>query len=196
MASQILDQLADHVYAALKAAFSELIRHKPNQTFYAFALFTDDSLQFMHPAANTEEALTKTVQRYRKEVDPKYGGSSTRTSMRWSYGDWGFFSNFGEKHFKAINKALIENIDGPEEVFEATIDSLWVAALEGFKRLETEGFFGSGAARSKITLMLVGHVPSELIDQWAIALNPPDVADRFLQWDTEAPDEDAEESQA
>ena len=84
-------QFATCVYEASKAAFSALIAENSDQTFYAFGLFTDDSLQFMHPAANTEEALTATVRSYRETVDPKYGTTSTRTGMRWSYGDWGFF---------------------------------------------------------------------------------------------------------
>ncbi len=192
MVSNVLDHLTDHVHAALKAAFSDLIRANPNQTFYTFALFTDDSLQFMHPAANSEQALTATVQRYRKKVDPKYGTTSTRTGMRWSYGDWGFFANFGEKHFKMINKALIANIDGPDEEYEARIDSLWAAALDGFKRLEKERFFGSGSERSKITLLLVGDLPSKPVEKWAKALNPPSVAKRYIKWNPDAPDESTE----
>lgn len=189
MASNVLDHLADHVYAASKAAFSEVIRAKPDQQFYAFALFTDDSLQFLHAAANTEEALTATVERYRKKVDPKYGSTSTRAGMRWSYGDWGFFANVGNKYFETINKALIENIDGLEEAYLARIDSLWDAVLGGFRRLDQEGFFGTGSERSNITVMLVGDLDSKLVDRWVKNLNPPDVADRFTNWDAEAPDD-------
>ncbi|MBM3955394.1 MAG: DUF4303 domain-containing protein [Planctomycetes bacterium] len=192
MALTVLDQLADHVHAALKAAFSELIRANPGQHFYAFAVFTDDSLQFIHPAANTEEALTATVQRYRETVDPKYGSTSTRAGMRWSYGDWGHFANFGEEHFAEINEALIEYIDGPEEEFEARIDSLWAAVLSGFQRLEKDGFFGSGPERSKITLALVGDLDGELVNSWVSALNPPDVANRFINWNADAPDDTSE----
>jgi len=189
MTSNVLDHLADHVHAALKTAFSELIRANPGQDFYAFAVFTDDSLQFLHPAANTDEALTATVRRYRETVDPKYGCTSTRVGMRWSYGDWGFFANFGLEHFAEINEALIANIDGPEEEYESRIDSLWAAVLDGFQRLEKEGFFGSGPDRSKITLLAVGDLPSELVESWVSALNPPDVADRFLNWNADVPDE-------
>jgi hypothetical protein len=192
MTSNILDHLADHVHAALRAAFSELIRANPGKSFYTFALFTDDSLQFMHPAANTEEALTATVRRYREKVDPKYGTTSTRAGMRWSYGDWGFFADFGAKHFEEINKALIANIDGPDEEFESRIDSLWAAALNGFQKLEKEGFFGSGPERRKITLLLVGDLPSELVESWVLALNPPDTADRYINWNTDAPDDAGE----
>ncbi len=192
MPSNVLEHLADHVHAALKAAFSELIRANPGQHFYTFAVFTDDSLQFIHPAANTEEALTATVQRYRETVDPEYGLTSTRAGMRWSYGDWGHFANFGEKHFAEINEALIENMDGPDEVFEARIDSLWAAVLSGFQQLENDGFFGSGPERSKITLLLVGDLDWELVSSWVSALNPPDVAERFINWNPDAPDDDGE----
>ncbi len=192
MGSNVLDHLADHVHAALKAAFTELISANPGQNFYAFAVFTDDSLHFIHPAANTEEALTATVQRYRETVDPNYGSTSTRTGMRWSYGDWGHFANFGEEHFAAINEALIENIDGPDEDFEARIDSLWAAVLSGFQRLEKDGFFGSWPERSRITFLLVGDLNGELVNSWVSALNPPDVADRFINWDADAPDDSGE----
>ncbi len=193
MASIVLDHLADHVHAALKAAFSELIRANAGQSFYAFALFTDDSLQFLHAAANTKEALTSTVKRYRETVDPKYGCTSTRAGMRWSYGDWGFFANVGAEHFAEINEALIANIDGPDEEFKARIDSLWAAVLNGFQRLEKEGFFGSGSERSKITLLVVGDLPSELVESWVSALNPPDVVDHFINWNCDAPDDESME---
>ena len=192
MASNVLDHLVDHVHAALKAAFSELIPANPGRHFYAFAVFTDDSLQFIHPAANTEEALTATVQHYRETVDPQYGTTSTRAGMRWSYGDWGHFANFGEEHFAAINEALIENIDGPDEEFEARIDSLWAAVLSGFQRLEKDGFFGSGRERLNITLLLVGDLDGELVNSWVSALNPPDVADRFINWNPDAPADEGE----
>jgi Domain of unknown function (DUF4303) len=189
MATNVLDHLADHVHAALKAAFTEVIRTNPGQHFYAFAVFTDDSLQFIHPAANTEEALTATVQRYKETVDLKYGSTSTRAGMRWSYGDWGHFANFGEEHFVEINEALIENIDGPDEEFEARIDALWAAVLSGFQRLEKDRFFGSGPGRSKITLLFVGDLDGELVNSWVSALNPPDVADGFINWNPDAPEE-------
>jgi hypothetical protein len=96
---------------ASMAAISDLIRANADQTFYTFGLFTDDSLQFLYPVANTEEALAATVQRYRKTVDPKYGCTSTRTGMRWSYGDWGFFDYQGGNHFEEINRVLRSNFD-------------------------------------------------------------------------------------
>ena len=183
------EQFADKVYEASKAAFSALIRENAGHSFYAFGLFTDDSLQFLHPAANTEEALAETVRRYRETVDPKYGCTSTRAGMRWSYDDWGFFPYEGGDHFDEINRMLGSNFDrkvaGEEE-------PLWDSVLNGFRRLESENFFGTGPARSKITLLVVGDLPSELVNAWVAALNPPDVVQRFLNWDCNAPDDSSE----
>jgi hypothetical protein len=184
------EQFADRVYEASRAAFSALIAANPGQTFYAFGLFTDDSLQFIHPAANTEEALTATVRRYKERVDPKYGCTSTRVGMRWSYGDWGFFPYKNGNHFAEVNRTLRENFDRmvADEEFDGGLEALWAAALAGFRRLESEGFFGTGTARSRITLLLVGHVPEELVKEWVAALNPPDVVERFANYNPDAPD--------
>lgn len=184
--------VAKKVYEASKAAFSAVIGANPNQSFYTFALWTDDSLQFLYPAANTEEALTETVQRYRETVDPKYACTSTRAGMRWSYGDWGFFpAEVGERYFEEINEALRENFDRSEEEFRAGTELLWPAILNGFQRLEKERFFGSGPERSKITLVLVGDLDGDLINSWVSALNPPDFADRYINWNCEAPDDES-----
>lgn len=188
----ILDNLAERIYEALKAAFSEVIREHPSESFYTFAVFTDDSLQFLSAAANTEEALTATVKQYRETVDLQYGGTSTQAGMRWSYGDWGYFANFGEEYFAEINEALIANIDSPEEEYKGRIDSLWDAVLSGFQRLEKDGLFGTGLVRSKVTLLVVGDLPSKLVESWVSALNPPEVAERFINWDCDAPDYDNE----
>jgi hypothetical protein len=187
VAYAVPEQFADQVYEASKAAFSALISANKGQNFYAFGLFTDDSLQFLHAAANTEEALTATVQRYTETVDPKYGCTSTRAGMRWSYGDWGFFPYEDGGHFGEINRILHANFDRM-----VADDEFWGAVLSGFRRLEAENFFGTGSARSKITLLVVGDLPSELIEVWVSALNPPDVVERYLNWNCDAPDESRE----
>jgi hypothetical protein len=185
-------QISNQIYAAAKAAFSELIRSHPDQNFYTFGLWTDDSLQFLHAVSNTEEALASTVKRYRETVDPKHGCTSTSAGMRWSYGDWEFFPEVGAKYFAEINEVVRSNFDSDESEFEAGLELLWSAILDGFQRLEKEHFFGSGPQRSKTTLLLVGDLPPALVNQWAAALNPPDVADRLINWDYEAPDEPSE----
>lgn len=181
-------ELSEKIYASLKSAFSELIEKNKNEEFYTFGIFTDDSLQFIHAVANTEEALTKTVLYYNETVDPEYNCTTTRSGMRWSYGDWGFFPEVSPEHFNEINEVLRANFDAPEEVFDVQIELLWSEVLNGFKKLDENRFFGAGEKRSKITLLLVGDLPEELIDKSVKLLNPPEVVDRYLNWDTEARD--------
>ena len=98
-----------------------------------------------------------------------------------------------EEPLAEVNAVLQDNFNADEDIFEEQIEPLWQALLDGFSRLEKEGFFGYGEARSKITLLLVGDLDDEIVDQWATALNPPEVADRYVNWDCDAPDaEDAE----
>ena len=185
-------ELSTNVSDALRATFRGLLAANPGRSFYAFALWTDDSLQFASVAANTEEGLVATVERYRNEVDPVYKSTSTRNGMRWSYGDWEFFPvDEGEAHLTEVNAVLQENFNADEDVFENQIGLLWQALLDGFLQLEKEEFFGTGEARST-TLLLVGDLDEEIVDRWATALNPPDVAERYINWDCEAPDSESE----
>jgi hypothetical protein len=111
--------------------------------------------------------------------------------MRWSYGDWGFFpANVAIEEFEKINEVVRANFDSDEEQFVAGTKVLWRAILKGFRKLEKKRFFGSGLERSRITLLLVGDLPSKLVNSWVSALNPPDVAERFINWNAEAPDEE------
>lgn len=185
-----LEAFTDDVYDALKAAFSELLHANPDQNFYAFALWTDDSLQFLHAVANTEEGLDSTVKHYQETVDPECNTTSTHANMRWSYGDWQYFPEVGAEHFEKINEALHINFHQDEGAFNEMTQSLWQRLLLAFQRLESEHFFGTGQGRSKITLLVVGDLPTELVESWVTALNPADVASRFIHWDDDISDDD------
>lgn len=185
-------QLAHRVHVAAKGVFTDLLRAHPDQAFYAFGLWTDDSLQFLHPMANTEASLSETVQGYQQTVDPKYGIVSSHDSLRWSYGDWGFASCDEAGHFDEINRLLSENFDRMVEtedededededdtLFVDEINRLTDAVATGLYRLDKEGLFGAGKARGKVTLMLVGDLASELIEASVKVLNPPAVYVRY-----------------
>ena len=176
------NKLSKSVCDELRSAFQNVIDANPKQTFYTFALWTDDSLQFANPCANTEEGLESTVERYKREVDPEYDTVSTANGMRWSYGDWKFFPIDDDDYLSEVNEVLSQNFNADEEVFEQQIEPLWQALLDGFMQLDDDGLFGAGEERSKITLLVVGDLPEEVVDHWAAALNPKDVADRYINW--------------
>lgn len=181
--------LEELVYHSCKKTFSDLVRLYPDETFYTFGLFTDDSLQFLYPVANSEEQLIATVKHYNEEVDPKYNsGPSTSASMRWSYGDWGYFPpNIDDKHFRSINASLSEifDLDVSIDRFSEIVDDLWDPIIRGLCRLDSEGFFRSIRARKKITLLIVGDLPEDLTDDCVTRLNPLDVSDAFINWNYE-----------
>lgn len=183
MTSIDYSDLSSKVRDGLRAIFSDLLTANPDRSFYAFAIWTDDSLQFLNAAANTEEGLSATVHRYNEEVDPKYDTTSTKHGMRWAYGDWEYFPVEGDEHLADAHAVLQDNFHADEDVFEQQIEPLWHALLDGFQQLDAEGFFGTGAERSKITLLVVGHVPDDILEQWVKDLNPKAVAQRFLNWD-------------
>ncbi|WP_395748312.1 DUF4303 domain-containing protein [Prosthecobacter sp.] len=178
------DQFEELIYQSLRKAFATLLSASQGQTLYAFALFTDDSLQFLNPVANSEEALTAAVTRYQTKVDPKYGGTTTRSSLRWSYGDWGFFPNVDEGAFQEANELLSRNFDQmmEDDSFDGDVDLLFAAMLKGFQRAEAEGVFSSAMPRGSLVLLLVGNLPASLTDPWVTALNPPETASMYLHW--------------
>lgn len=184
---------AEQVYTALHAAFSELLAAHPKEHFYAFGIWTDDSLQFLHAVANTEEGLAARVAHYRKKVDPKHGATTTPASLRWSYGDWKYFPEVGAKHFNKINRALEKNFDeltSTDDDDEPNLEPLWKAIYRAFRRLQTERFFGTGRDRAKITLLLAGDLPDEMVEDWVLGLNPKKVAQQFIDWDVDAAEDD------
>ena len=131
-------EFAASVREGLRTSITNLLDANPDRSFYTFAIFTDDSLQFAHLAANTEEGLSATVKRYREEVDPKYETTSTRNSMRWAYGDWEFFPVEDDESLDEANLVLQDNFNSDEDEFEEQIGSLWDALLNGFLQLENE----------------------------------------------------------
>lgn len=192
MDSNSFSEFSTKVRDALHASFTDLIATHSDRTYYAFAVWTDDSLQFIKVAANTEEGLASTVDRYKREVDPEYGSTSTLNGMRWSYGDWEFFPVNSGQYLSEINGVLQDNFNAEESVFQEQIGPLWKSLLEGFQQLDSEGFFGTDETRSRVTLLFVGDLNEEMTNLCVSALNPPDVAESYIDWDPDAPDGERE----
>lgn len=129
------EQLEKMVYEASKKAFSAIIAENLDKHFYTFGLFTDDSMQFLYPVANTEEGLSIIVDYYRANVDPKRtsGRVTTRNDLRWAYGDWEFFHSLRLDEFTEINNGLKAyfHSDVDLKVFEAVVTMQRVSGTGG-----------------------------------------------------------------
>ncbi|MDG3004284.1 DUF4303 domain-containing protein [Paludisphaera mucosa] len=69
-----------------RRAFSKLREMRPNETFYAFALYTVDDAVVLSPSANTEEAYARVRSKYASSG--KFTEAGLLGNFRWSPYDW------------------------------------------------------------------------------------------------------------
>lgn len=170
-------KLRKAVCAAARAAFSETRQAHAKEKFYVFGLMTNDSAQYLYPMANSEQALARTVKKYKKDG---YKDQSA-DELRWSFGDWEYAEE-GESHFEAVNEMLSEATefdDVDEDEVERTIARLMKAVVAGLDDLNKEGFFGAGSDRLEVAVMIVGDLDGGQTREWIEQLNPPEVAAQF-----------------
>jgi hypothetical protein len=165
---------------AARTAFTELRQAHPDETFYAFSLYTDDGAMTIMPAANSEEGYRRKVQSYgyTKPQDTSY--------VRWATAEWAYEAA-GEGHFDAAHDLL----NGPgrddgedERAFIHFLGRLIESMVGALKDLDEEGFFGAGKAREGVTLF-VTISDSDLSDavekRSSSELNPPAVHKAFMK---------------
>lgn len=183
MASAITKaKLRKAVYEAAKQAFSAVRKSHPKEKFYVFGLMTNDAAQYLFPLSNTEQALKRTLKKYHSEG---YRDQKDE-DLRWSFGDWAYAKE-GEEHFEALNEQLAEATqfdDWDEDKIEKQVAKLMEAVVAGLADLDQEGFFGEGADRLDVAVMIVGDIDQGLVREWIQKLNPPAVASLFEEKST------------
>lgn len=145
--------LADRIAAATRAAFEEARRAHPSERFYVFALFSEDG-DDLQPTCNSEEALARRLARGGDELE-----------LRW-FAEEFEYHQLGERHFAALGERPARRGMAPA-----------VAALQA---LDREGFFGKGAARARVAVLILRSDQSNReIVELARKLNPRAVAARI-----------------
>ena len=180
-----LDQqkLSALIRDAARQAFGELRRAHPDETFYAFALYTDDGWMTVVPSANSEEGFQRATT---DEPDP-----ANHRYSRWATAEWAYEAA-GDEHFDAANVLLNassedEETDDSDETEEVCLyreqgDALIASMVEGLRLLDAEGFFGTGVERDQVTLFVSisdSDEAEETETSSARQLNPPGVAAAF-----------------
>ena len=173
------DKLLADVTDAARKAFTSLKKDHPDETFYAFALYTDESAMTIIPAASSEQTIQRRLDGYGK-LSP-----GDRKATRWSTGEWAYESVGADKQFDAICKTLAksdyydpDDDDGHRNHFSAVFETM-VRALE---QLDKEGHFGTGKQREQVTLFCTVtdmEDPEPIENESAKQLNPPAVYKRF-----------------
>lgn len=172
-------KLRKAVYQAAKQAFTAVRTKHSKESFYVFGLMTNTSAEYLYPVSNTEQALQRTVKKYRAEgaKDENAG------TLRWSFGDWSYTEE-GEEFFEEVNEWLSEATqfeDLDEDQVEKQVAKLMKSVVAGLSDLDREGFFGKGDERPKVAVMIVGDLDQGQAREWIQQLNPPAVASQFAE---------------
>ena len=174
-----LDDLKTDLSLAVRAAVTALRNAKPDEAFYAFALFTDDDAAGVSLAANSEEGFARTVARY------NFKDERENVGLRWYTSEWEY-KGFGLEHFSAFDAAIESTKPASEREFKAyrkRMLSLMVDVLAG---LDAEHFFGEGVQRERVTLLCAitdaDSAGEKYQEQSIRKLNPPAVVAGYQVW--------------
>jgi hypothetical protein len=161
---------------AARNAFDELRQAHPEETFYAFALYVDDRLMKMMPAANSEEDFAKVSRQHHHDYLAR---------ARWSIAEWAN-KGMGEDHFQPVYDLLNSDSRDPTRTgkqFDALGSKVIAGMVGALQDLDVDGFFGTGSQRAKVTLFVSISDSSqsrELEDESARHLNPAGVPEAFI----------------
>ena len=176
-------KLTELIREGCRRAFGELRAAHPEQTFYAFALYTDGGLMTIMPAANTEQRLAP------KAASTK--DAQTRAYYRWAPAEWAYEAS-GLEHFDEAHELL----NAPDTQYQGDDDAAADRAfrergnevigsmVEALRQLDAEQFFGTGDARNRVTLFVSVSDDDgalEIETKSAEVLNPPAVAAAFAK---------------
>jgi hypothetical protein len=147
---------------------------QPDETIYAFALYTDDDVAGVWPAANTEEGFAEAVARY------NFTDERNNAGIRFSTGEWKY-EGFGTQHFRqsadVLRSMAEEHADG--EAFARFRQQVLDLMVEVLAALDAEGVFGRGPERERLTLLCAvtdaDESGEEFSERSIRTLNPPAV---------------------
>lgn len=175
-------KLRTAIIAAARATFTKLRSEHPDEIFYAFTLATNNDTTLVTASANTEEGLIRRAKEYEK--GEKKGLQRRADSLRWSPADWAYVcagdDDFAEA--QALLDSLPDCLELEEDDFNKEFESRMALFIEALKELDEEGFFGRGAKRQKITLLVtMGDQETGLLLRCAQELNPEKVYKEFAK---------------
>jgi hypothetical protein len=179
------DQLRRQIADATRRTFTAVQSRCAGELLYAFGLYSDGSAMTVCPAANTEGAYRRALERS--------GASETEqvNYYRWAFPEWDATTDADARAFSAISKKIGRDGRYDEQDpdgfvhFKARVYATMVLALLD---LVEEGFFGKDREREQLTLLC--SEPDSgcavwLEDESARRLNPGKVYKKFRkQWKT------------
>ena len=164
---------------AVRADFIELAKKIEGEKLYAVALVTDSDAGTVYLGLNTEEALLRRLDYYKREVNPEV--QVYLPPLRWTPDEWLYSDGQLEQaQMTEASRMLREREDYGAESQSA----FYEAATEALGRLDREGLFSAVVARDELTLFLSVNDDDRVYaieDYSAKLLNPEPVYERFAK---------------
>jgi hypothetical protein len=169
-------KLTHTIREATRTAFHHL-RHKyADESFYAYALYTDSSAMTVVPAANSRQALERTL-----TSDEDLSDQMIRY-YKWSTSEWAYEA-WDCGAFADICRAVREDRDRSAD-FATFARSLRQSMINALKDLADEGFFGIERERENVTLFITitdDNRARDIENESARLLNPEIVYEKFFE---------------
>lgn len=163
----------------------------PGERLYGFRYEIHSQSVWATAAAATEEGLQRVAARYsakHKATELAAATKWNRVALRWAGPEDGWYTGQPEKLFERSARLFTEaEQHGWIEAFDGQLETL---CLQTLRELDATGLFGKGADRDSVVLGLCGEGGDSSDEQefeWAAAVNPPAVAERFRQEVAERP---------
>ncbi|KAL4898432.1 quinon protein alcohol dehydrogenase-like superfamily [Aspergillus ambiguus] len=172
--------LVNRLVVAARCAFTQARQQHPKDTFYYFALFTDEMGAYVLPTCNSEEALREAADRCARE----FGRTEAEHTavLRWSPADSPYHM-LGMEYFSDLMELFRSHGDpwqSDDDCLDAEIDARVEAAFQALTILDKEGFFGQGVERERVIVTVFRYQQSShsLLTNTS-RLNPPSAVARM-----------------
>lgn len=170
--------LTQDIAAAARQSFSDLFARHGDETFYAFALYTDEDCYTVVPAANSLE------QYQAKMADLGEADPQELAYYRWASAEWAYEDYTSDPFNPICNRlsAACAAVSGDASAFAAFKANVHQAMIGALKLLDDENFFGQ--RRDGALLFITSSDADEaeaMEDRSATILNPPASCKAFLE---------------
>lgn len=166
------NELRQNLAEGARLGFEEIKSNHPNETFYAFALYTHDDADSVEVAACSVERFKRLTEKY-PAVD--------QASLRWSTSEWGAgYEGTRAECMPLFHEAMYEAVQ--TFGFAQTVGRVMGAMVLALHDLDRAGFFGSAGARKSVTLwcnVTDSENAAWFQDESARRLNPPEAYNVF-----------------
>jgi hypothetical protein len=183
-----------------RAFFTRVRTKLPDEVLYVYnAIGSDDDAKLIHFVTNSQQHYEKDAAKYladkaRVKSDREKGFHHHVFWYKWGFPEWAYQGGEPdvEAFYELVEAAEIEDDEandfdtpGPEVNVDLRAQS-YAAAVLALRDLDSEGFFGSGAERERVTVFFsVIDSPETfwLQNETARLLNPPAVYEQFYaEW--------------